>query len=104
MEIQLYGKKLPTKKLDELPLSTLNASFNPFQNIELFDLEILPFSSNTMKEFEILWKHDGFYTTRRKINESNNFKRDVMPFIKQSNWGSNPQKVFSKNMRKYFDL
>ncbi len=102
MEIQLYGKKLPTKKLDELHSLILNANFNPFPNIELFDLEILPFNSNKTKEFKILWEHDGFYTTKQKLNKNNNFTRDYIPFIKKKQWDTQPQQVFLEEMKKYF--
>ena len=44
MEIQLYGKKLPTKELDKLYPLILGMDFNPLINIELFNLEILPFN------------------------------------------------------------
>ena len=111
IELQIAGKKLPTRDIFKLKESLLadkgKSHFNTLtlNHITLdkpHDVESKAVHDR-FKEFETLLKHDGYLSARKKLNENGNFKRDYGAFFILDPWDNQPEKVFNQSMESFFN-
>ena len=103
IEIQLYKQRAPVRSIEDLPKLLLSNNFDPFKNIELFNLQIKKENSKQSNEFEILWKYHGFYHARRELSTNNNFKRDYSQCFNKELWNEQPNQIFKRKISNYFN-
>lgn len=108
IERQLKGKYLPCKNLNDLTASIMSEKFNPFKNISLNSIQYLetniatPNDQKKISELKTLIGQNGFYTTRRRLNQNDNFKRDYGHLFKMQEIYPSPYIAFKNEIKKYF--
>ena len=104
IEIQLSGKKLPTRSYRNLA-ETLK-TWSPFRAIHLHEVELASnFLSEAQQErrnqLHYLMERDGLLAARRVLNQNQNFDRDFSPLMALTPWSEQPSDAYTKGIRKF---
>ena len=110
LELQISGRKLPTKSFDELPFffSSEN-TWSPFEHIELNSitdrksLALTPTESARLSEFRSLLSREGYLSARRVFNKQGNFDRDYKPLIEIRRVKNQPSQNFKRLIHNFFN-
>jgi hypothetical protein len=109
IELQVSGKSLPVSKYQDLKNVVGSPDFAAFNHITTNHIEVLKhFSSSDSNEglrasqLEQLLEREGYYSTRRALNQNKNFKRDYGRHLVVTPWSTQPNQVFQQSMFKYF--
>lgn len=104
IEIQLSGKKLPTRDLSRLTKVLSKGNWNPFDQISLNNV-VLPENSASLADSQQerlaslapILNREGLFSARRIFNKQGNFIRDFQPLIKIQPWQEQPSESFKKH-------
>lgn len=105
IEIQLAGKKLPARNLDDLRKTFAQRDWDPFDQITLnqvgFPTEVDHFTKiqrERLADLKPILRREGLFSARREFNKQGNFIRDFRSLISVTPWSEQP----SDTLRKYF--
>ena len=109
IERQMTGTKVPVKYLKDLRsyLSDL-VSCNPLEGLVTNYIEFIrPLNKmndareSKFNELKALVNHDGYFQTRKKLNENRNFRRDYSDFYLLIPYKKQPYQIFLESMKTY---
>jgi hypothetical protein len=104
IEIQLKGKKLPTRRVNDLPEAIMDPMHVWFGGVSLQRATVLDdfgIRSDTAR-IKVLLDEEGYMRVRKKLNRDGNFARDYQKRLQVTLWPEQPSEAFSRLIAGYF--